>query len=98
MTPERSRRKTPYWTPHLCKLADAVDAAETRRAAAQTSLAQAEADLDAAFMALDRYYTRLPYPIELTRSALEKVDRLLAAWFRHSERLQTTPLQRITPR
>jgi hypothetical protein len=77
---------TPYWMSHLCKLAEAVDAAETRRAAAQTALLQAEADLDAAFMALTNYYARLPYQIKLNRESLEKIDRLLAAWFRRSER------------
>lgn len=86
MTPPRSSRRSPYWMAHLCKLVEAVDAAETCRAAAQTALVQAEADLDAAFATLGNYYDRVPYQIKLNRESLEKIDRLLAAWFRRSER------------
>ena len=52
----------------------------------QTSCIIHEGELDAAFTALDRYYARLPHQIELNRDSMEKIDRLLAAWFRRSER------------
>lgn len=64
----------------LCEWADAVEAAEIRRAALEGELARAEVELETAFAALFEDYMRCPVPIRLVPGAMEKIDRIVAAW------------------
>lgn len=73
----------------LCKLADAVEAAEARRMAAGSVHEQkeAEAELKLAFDALYAYYLRFPFQIRLNDASWQKARRVTAIWSELTRRL-----------
>lgn len=73
---------TPYWLPHLCRLADAVEVAEARRIQAQAALDESELALNKALIDLCGYYGRLPHHIPVSIEMLERVERLASMWLR----------------
>ncbi len=70
----------------LCKFAEAILAAEARRAAAEESLSLAEADLHEAFNALFEDYLRAPFPFHIDCTDAEKTQQVIAAWHAHNQR------------
>lgn len=70
----------------LCKFAEAVLAAEARRAKAEKALALAEAELHEAFNALFEDYLRAPVSLQIDRMDAKKAQRVIAAWHAHNQR------------
>ncbi|XHR28848.1 MAG: hypothetical protein ACFUZC_23405 [Chthoniobacteraceae bacterium] len=75
---------------HLCKFAQVIMDAEERRAALQKALAEAEADLDAAFTELFEHYVKNPHPIRFPEDEMNKVSRICSVWVSHSRRGRST--------
>ncbi|GEM_PF-6969431 len=80
----------------LCKYAKVIMDAEERRATLQKALAQAEADLDAAFTKLFEHYVKNPHPIRFPEDEMNKVSRICTVWVSHSRRSRSA-LSKIRP-
>ncbi|MDD5349746.1 MAG: hypothetical protein PHQ12_06000 [Chthoniobacteraceae bacterium] len=86
-SPQRqpTRPHTPYWAGRLCKLVRNVEQAEEMRDKARAALLEAEELFDSTLEVLHHYYSRLPLQIPTTDKALEKVNRLTAAWLQRGK-------------